>query len=40
MGQVGQESHLQPAVLETQSYVSGSVAHHRHMPICPSISVV
>jgi hypothetical protein len=39
-GQVGQESNLHPAVVETQSYVSGSVAHHRHMPICPIISVV
>ena len=36
---MGQEPHLHPAVLETQSGVSGSVAHHRHMPICPIISV-
>src|SRR5262245_56950189 len=39
-GQVGQESNLPPTVLETQSYVSGSVAHHRHMPICLIICVV
>jgi len=39
-GQVGQESNLHPAVLETQSGVSGGVGRHRHMPICPIISVV
>ena len=33
-GQVGQESNLQPAVLETQSDVSGGVAWCRHMPVC------
>jgi hypothetical protein len=27
-------------VLETQSDVSDGVGHHRHMPICPIISVV
>jgi len=37
---VGQESNLHPAVLETQSGVSGGVGRHRHMPICPIISVV
>ena len=39
-GQVGQESNRQPAVLETQSGVSGGVARHRQMPLCPTISVV
>ena len=39
-GQVGQESNLQPAVLETQSGVSGGVGHHRQMPLCPTLSVV
>jgi hypothetical protein len=39
-GQVGQESNLQPAVLEIQSGVSGGVGHHRHLPICPTGSVV
>jgi hypothetical protein len=37
--QVGQESNLQPAVLETQSGVSGSVARCRHMPLCPTLAV-
>jgi hypothetical protein len=35
-GQVGQESNLHPAVVETQSGVSGGVARHRHVPICPT----
>ena len=39
-GQVGQESNLQPAVLETQSGVSGSVGWCRHMPLCPTLAVV
>jgi hypothetical protein len=34
-GQVGQESNLQPAVLETQSDVSRGVGRHRQMPLCP-----
>jgi hypothetical protein len=34
-GQVGQESRLRLAVLETQCGVSGGVGRHRHMPICP-----
>jgi hypothetical protein len=38
--QVGQESHRQPAVLETQSAVSGDVRWCRHMPLCPTRSVV
>ena len=39
-GQVGQESNLHPAVLETQSGVSGGVARYRQMPVCPTLSVV
>jgi hypothetical protein len=39
MGQVGQESNLQPAVLETQSAVSGDVGWCRPMPPCPALSV-
>ncbi len=39
-GQVGQESNLQPAVLETQSGVSGGVVRHRQMPVCPTLAVV
>jgi hypothetical protein len=34
-GQVGQESNLQPAVLETQSGVSGGIGTCRQMPPCP-----
>ena len=39
-GQVGQESNLHPAVLETQSGVSGGVGRYRQMPLCPTLSVV
>jgi len=39
-GAVGEESHLQPAVLETPSGVSGGVGRRRHVPVCPSRSVV
>ena len=38
-GQVGQESNLHPAVLETPSGVSWGVGRHRHMPLCPTRSV-
>jgi len=40
LGQVGQEAHRQPAVLETPSGVSGSVGRCRHMPLCPTLCVV
>jgi hypothetical protein len=40
MGQVGQESHRRPAVVETPSGVSGSVGRYRQMPICPTLAVV
>jgi hypothetical protein len=40
LGQVGSDSNLHPAVLETQSLVSGSVGRHRHMSVCPALSVV
>ena len=39
-GQVGQESNLQPAVVETQSGVSGGVGQCRHVPLCPTLAVV
>jgi hypothetical protein len=39
LGQVGQESNLQPAVLETQSGVSGDVGRCRQMPLCPMFFV-
>ena len=38
-GQVGQESHLHPAVVETQSSVSGGVGQCRHVPLCPTLAV-
>ena len=40
LGQVGQESNLQPAVLETQSDVSGGVGRYRQVPLCPTLNVV
>src|SRR5262245_35199801 len=39
-GQVGQESHRRPAVVETPSDVSGGGGRHRHMPLCPTLAVV
>jgi len=39
-GQVGQESNLHPAVLETQSGVSSGVGRLRQMSACPTICVV
>jgi hypothetical protein len=36
----GAPSNLQPAVLETQSGVSGSVARYRHRQLCPTLVVV
>jgi hypothetical protein len=38
-GQVGQESHRRPAVVETPSGVSGGTRHHRHLPLCPTLPV-
>jgi hypothetical protein len=37
---VGQKSRLQPAVVETQSGVSGGVGRFRQMPVCPTLAVV
>jgi hypothetical protein len=36
--QVGQESRRRPAVVETQSGVSGGVGRHRRMPPCRTVS--
>ena len=37
---MGQDSHRQPAVLETHSGVSGGDGRHRHLPLCPTLAVV